>query len=53
MTMFIAFIFVWVLLGFFGVFLHSMDVDFVNWPMIIFMVAVPFISLIAKVCDLI
>lgn len=53
MTMFIAVIFVWVLLGFFGVFLRSMDVDFINWPMVVFFLAVPFLPIIAKVCGLI
>ena len=53
MTLFIVIILVWVLLGFFGVLLRSMNVDFVNWPMILFFLLVPFIPVVAKFCGLI
>lgn len=53
MALFIAIIFAWILLGFFGVLLRSMDVNFINWPMILFYLIIPIIPIVAKVCGLI
>lgn len=53
MALFIAVIFAWLMLGFFGVLLNSMNVNFVNWPMILFFLIVPIIPIIAKFCGLI
>lgn len=51
-TIFVCVALVWLGLGFMGI-LHCKDVGGLNWWMLGFLLLVPFLPLVAKVCGLI
>ena len=51
-TIFVCVVLVWLVLGFMGI-LHCKDVGGINWWMLAFLLAVPFMPLVALSCGLI
>lgn len=52
MIEFMVTIFVWLFMGFLGIVLNAKRIQGPNFPMISFLLFVPFIPLVAKVCGL-
>ena len=51
-TEFIATILIWMFMGFLGIVFDAKQIDAPNFPMISFLIFVPFIPIIAKVCGI-
>lgn len=49
-TEFVVTILVWLFVGFLGIVFNAKQIDSPNFPMISFLIFVPFIPILAKVC---